>query len=114
VNALKMGKSPMVMKWEDFKALLKSQFYPIGYEDEQLMKWQYLREEQGQGVQEYTFEFRRQAIRLGISLEEPGVVVKYLGGLFIHIRRQLQLHGVKIIDEASKKHLYIELDSKKG
>jgi hypothetical protein len=77
------------------------------------MKWQYLWQEQGQGVQEYTSEFRRQAIRLGISLEEPGVVMKYLGGLFIHIRRQLQLHGVKIIDEASKKALYIELDSRK-
>jgi hypothetical protein len=85
VDALRIGKKPMVMKWEDFKALLKSQFYPIGYEEEQLMKWQYLLQEQGQGVQEYTYEFRRQAIWLGISLEEPGVVMKYLGGLFSHI-----------------------------
>jgi len=37
--------------------------------------------------------------------------MKYLGGLFSHIRRQLQLHGVKSIDEASKKAFYIELDS---
>jgi hypothetical protein len=51
---------------------------------------------------------------LGISLEESGVVMKYLGGLFSHIQRQLQLHGVKSIDEVSKKALYIELDSKKG
>jgi hypothetical protein len=36
-------------------------------------------------VEEYTFEFRRQAIRLGISSEELRVVMKYLGGLFIHI-----------------------------
>jgi hypothetical protein len=42
------------------------------------------------------------------------VVVKYLGGIFIHIQRQLHLHGVKNIDEARKKDLYIELDSKKG
>jgi hypothetical protein len=39
VDALRIGKNPMVMKWEDFKALLKSQFYPIGYEEEKLMKW---------------------------------------------------------------------------
>jgi hypothetical protein len=114
VDALRIGNKPIVTKREAFKALLKSQFYPIGYEEEQLMKRQYLWQEQGQGVQEYTFEFRRQAIQLGISLEEPGVVMKYLGGLFSHIRRQLQLHGVKSIDEASKKALYIELDSKKG
>jgi hypothetical protein len=42
VDALRIGKNPMVMKWEDFKALLKSQFYPIGYEEEKLMKWKYL------------------------------------------------------------------------
>jgi hypothetical protein len=85
VHALRMGTNPMVIKWKDFKELLKSQFYLIGYEEEQLMKWQYLWQEQGQGVQEYTFEFRRQAIRLGISLEDLGVVTKYLGGSFSHI-----------------------------
>jgi hypothetical protein len=46
-------------------------------------------------------------------LEEPRVVMKYLGGIFNHIRRQLQLNGVKSIDEARKKDLYIELDSRK-
>jgi len=51
---------------------------------------------------------------LGISLEELGVVVKYLGGLFNHIQRQSQLLSVKSIDEARKISLYIELDSKKG
>jgi hypothetical protein len=39
VDALRIGKKPMVMKWEDFKELLKSQFYPIGYEEEHIMKW---------------------------------------------------------------------------
>jgi hypothetical protein len=51
VDALRLGKKPMVMKWEDFKALLKLPFYPICYKGEQLMKWKYLRQEQGQGVQ---------------------------------------------------------------
>ena len=39
VDVQRIGKKPMVMKWDDFKALLKSQFNPIGYEEEQLMKW---------------------------------------------------------------------------
>jgi len=46
-------------------------------------------------------------------LEYLRVVTKYLGGLFIHILRHLQLHGVKRIDEVSRKDLYIELDSRK-
>ena len=49
---------------------------------------------------------------MGISLEELGVVMKHLVGIFSHILRQLQLHGVKSIDEESKKYLYIELDSR--
>jgi hypothetical protein len=43
---------------------------------------------------------------LGISLEEPRVVVQKHGGLFSHIKRQLQLLNVKSIDEVSKKALY--------
>lgn len=66
----------------------------------------------GQYVQEYTSKFQEEAIGIGISLEEPWVVVKYLGGLFNHIQTQLKLLTVKSIDEVSKKSLYIELDSK--
>jgi hypothetical protein len=36
--------------------------------------------------------------------------MKYIGGIFSHIRRQLQLHGVKMIDETSKKDVYIGLE----
>ena len=77
------------MKWEDLKALLKSQFYPIFYEEKHLMKWKYIQQEQGQGVQEYTLEFQNKSIHIGISLEDPRVVVKYLGGIFGHIQRKL-------------------------
>jgi hypothetical protein len=31
VDAPRIGKMNMITKWEDFKALLKSQFYPIRY-----------------------------------------------------------------------------------
>ena len=44
---------------------------------------------------------------MGIYFEEQRVVVKYLGGLFGHILRQLQLLSVKSIDEESRKALYI-------
>ena len=51
---------------------------------------------------------------MGISLEETGVVVKYLGELFKNIRRQLQILSVNIIDESIKKALYIEMNAKNG
>jgi hypothetical protein len=38
VDSLRIGKNPLVMKWDDFKELLKSKFYPMGYKEEELMK----------------------------------------------------------------------------
>ena len=76
MDALRIGKTPILMKWEDFNLLLKSHFYPIGYEEEKLIKWKYIWQEWGQGVKEYTYEFRKQAIRMGLSLEESVMVVK--------------------------------------
>jgi hypothetical protein len=49
------------------------------------MSFQYLQQQEEQGVNEYTYEFRKKNIRLGVSLDELGVVVKYLGGIFSHI-----------------------------
>ena len=76
MDALRIGKSPIVMKWEDFNLLLKSQFYPIGHKEEKLIKWKYIWKAWGQGVKEYTYEFLKQAIRMGLSLEESVMVVK--------------------------------------
>jgi hypothetical protein len=39
VDALRIGKKPVITKGKDFKALLQTQLYPIGYEEEQLMMW---------------------------------------------------------------------------
>jgi hypothetical protein len=50
------------------------------------MKWKYLRQDHRQSVQVYMFEFEKQSTMLGISLEELGIVVKYLGGQFSDIQ----------------------------
>ena len=42
VKALRIGNKPMMMKLEDFNELLKSQFYTIGNEEENLIKWYYI------------------------------------------------------------------------
>lgn len=60
----------------------------------------------GQGVQEHTSKFWKQAIRMGIFLEELRVLVKYLGGLFSHIRRQVPHLSMKSIDGGQEGCLY--------
>jgi hypothetical protein len=51
-------------------------------------------------VQEYTTKFRKKAIMLGISPKNPNVLLKYLGGLHSHLRRQVMLFKPRIVDEA--------------
>ena len=92
----------------------KSHDRKIGVAVEQCMKWQYLWQEQGKFVQEYMSEFCKQDMMLGITLKEPRVVMRYLGGLFSHHWWKLLLLSVKIIDQGSKNSLYINWTSKRG
>ena len=89
LDAFRIGRNPILKKWEYFKLLMKSQIFPINYEEEKLMKWKYIWQERGQGDQEYSFELWKKPIRMGIYLEELGVVLYYHGGLFLYILRQL-------------------------
>jgi Ty3 transposon capsid-like protein len=43
-----LTKQKQVVDWEEFKTLVKAQFYPMGYEEEQEFRWHYLRQRQGQ------------------------------------------------------------------
>jgi hypothetical protein len=79
METLRMEGDPPITKWEDFKTLIKSKFYPIGYVEDQWIHWHYFRKRKGQSVQEYTTEFRKMAIMLGISPKNPNVLLKYLG-----------------------------------
>jgi hypothetical protein len=60
-------------------------------------------------------EFRKMAIMLGISPKNPYVLLKYLGGLHNHLRKQVMLFKPKKIDEACVKAHYLEnIGHKKG
>jgi hypothetical protein len=65
-DLLKKGK--MISSWYEFIAALKKQFYPLGYMQQAIMDWQNLRKNRGQNVQDYTQEFRKRALTLGIPL----------------------------------------------
>jgi hypothetical protein len=60
-----------------------------------------LQKRQGQSMQEFTIEFRKREIHMGVSLKSLDMLVKYLGALFPHIRRKLMLFIPNTIDEAS-------------
>jgi hypothetical protein len=66
-------------------------------------------------VQEYTTEFKKMAIMMGISPKNPDVLLKYLGGLHNHLRKQVMFFDPRITDEACVQARYLEnIGYKKG
>lgn len=49
------------------------------------MEWKYLMQGKGQNVESFTQEFREQESNLGIQLDSPGTIKKYIGALHIDI-----------------------------
>ncbi|GKD84554.1 hypothetical protein Tco_1355708 [Tanacetum coccineum] len=62
--------------WNEFKRLLRQEYYPMGYSQDRWSRWHNLRQQRGQSVQEYTMEFRRLAVMLGISTTYKDVFTK--------------------------------------
>ena len=55
------------LSWSNFIAEIKRQFYPLAYIQKSIMDWQNFRQRKGQSVQNYTQEFRRRALVLGVN-----------------------------------------------
>jgi len=111
-NAYMRSHDVEVLSWPSFKTLLKRQFYPIGYEEARWVKWKHMKQWYNQSVQDYTTEFFRQALGLGISLDNEDTFMKYKGGLHEDIRNELTLFHVEDITDASTKAIAIEVRNK--
>lgn len=72
------------------------------------MNWQYLRQGKGHDVHSFTEGFRKQALNLGIALDAPEVVTKYISSLHSYIRHSLLLFEPTTLDSASVKAIHIE------
>ena len=58
-------------------------------------------------MQEYTTEFKKMAIMLGIPPKNPDVLLKYLGGLHCHLHEQIMLFKPKSVDETCVQAQYL-------
>lgn len=99
-SQLKMMNEEEVHRSE-FTRLLRREYYPMGYSQERWSRWHNLRQQRGQSVQEYTTEFRRLAVTLGISTDNEDVFTKYVVGLHRQIQNELRLHVSEDISNAS-------------
>ena len=67
-----------------------------------------LRLQRGQSVQEYTTEFRRLVVALGISTNNEDVFTKHVAGLPLQIQNEMRLHVTTNISNASSIDMEIE------
>eukprot|EP01018_Ginkgo_biloba_P002772 Gb_08746 [translate_table: standard] len=114
LEKLELSQEEPITKWEDFKRLVKEKIYLLVHEAKKIIRWQFYKQGEGQSVQDYTTELRKQAIVLGVSLKDPQVLMKYIGGLHSHIKRQVLLFKPTSIDQVSVQAQYIEKDGRKG
>eukprot|EP00253_Pinus_taeda_P020842 PITA_20842 len=79
-----------------------------------MMSWKTLLQLKGQSVQGYTEEFRKRALMLGISLESPETLLKYIGGLHSYMRHTILMFNPTSIDEVSIQATHLEARGKNG
>jgi hypothetical protein len=85
--------------WKSFISALRKQFYPLGYKEKALIECQSLKLRKGQTVQEYTDGFQKMALMLDIPLQTQETLMKYIGGLPVHIRNIVFMFGPTNLDE---------------
>jgi len=100
--------------WSEFVAAIKKQFYPLAYMQQTMMSWQTLWQLKGQSVQGYTQEFRKRALMLGISLDSPETLFKYIVGLHSYKRHTILMFNPTSIDEVSVQATHLEAREKNG
>ena len=64
--------------WSDFIVAIKIKLYPLAHMQKSIKNWQNFRWLKGQNVQEYTQEFRKRALMLGVELQSQDTLLKYI------------------------------------
>ena len=92
----------------EFVSAIKKKFYPLAYMQQAMMSWKTLHQLKGKSVQSYTQEFRKGALILGICLDSPETLLKYIGGLHSYLRRTILMFNPTSIDEVSIQVTHLE------
>ena len=70
--------------------------------------WQHLRQGKGKSVQDFTQEFRKKALALGISLDARETLLKYIGSLHSYLHHTLLMFNPDDFNEVCVHAIHIE------
>ena len=75
-----------------------------------MMDWQNLRQGKGQSVQDYTQEFRKRTLVLGIPLYTQKIILSYKGGFHSYLRHMILMFNPTNLDEVCVQATHIEIE----
>lgn len=104
--------SKISISWNDFITAIKRQFYPLAHMQKAIMNWKNLKELKGQNVQDYTQEFRRRDLMLGVDLQSQDTLLKYIGGLHIYLRHTIHMFNPTNLEDVCVQATYLEARGK--
>ena len=73
-----------------------------------IMNWKNFRQLKGQSVQDYTQEFRRRALLLGVDLQAQETLLKYIDGLHSYLRHTILMFNPTSLDEVCVQATHLE------
>ena len=76
------------------------------------MNWKNFKQLNGQIVQEYTQEFRRRALMLGVDLQPEDTLLRYMGGLHIYLQHTILIFNPTNLDEVYVQATHLEARGK--
>ena len=79
---------------------MRRNFYPLGYEDQLFLKWNYLKQGQGQSIEDFYEEYQALIIQLDIQESTNKMILKFVGGLHGYIRHELEMFSLPSLQEA--------------
>ena len=106
----KHGK--ITLSWTEFISAIKKQFYPLAHLQKAIMNWQNFRQLKGQNVQDYTQEFRRRALLLGVDLQSQDTLLKYISGLHSYLKHTILMFNPTSLDEVCVQATHLEARGK--
>ena len=78
------------------------------------MNWKSFRQLKGESVQDYTQEFRRRALLLGIDFHSQDTLLKYIGGLHSYLIHTILMFNPTSLDEVCVQATHLEARGKQS
>ena len=76
------------------------------------MNWQNIKQLKVQKVQDYTQEFRKRSLMLGVDLQSHDTFLKYIGGLHSYLRHTILIFNPNKLDDVCVQATHLEARGK--